>query len=189
MLIQSMNFCLYNFIISRFDDFTISPTTTKMKRQVNLAEFLEYIKGSELDLPVDKIVEKMKKPPKILRKSYTREFKLQTLKLLKTGRIQRAGQWVQISKREVARSAGIAPNTLRDWEKTAEKIVKAPKGSRRLYEATRTGNRAGRAAFWPEMEKVLVQEFTIARGKGISINRGWFLRLVHNCNFFITFIN
>lgn len=142
-----------------------------MQQQINLAEFLKYVKDSE-DIPVNILVEKMKKPSSTLRKSYTREFKLQTLKLLDTGRVEKAGKWVKMSKREVARSVGIAPNTLRDWEKAADKIMMAPKGSRRLYEA----NRAGRAAFWPEMEQELVKEFTIARGKGVSINRGWFLR-------------
>lgn len=160
-----------------------------MQQQVNLAEFLEYIKGSKHDLPIDRIVETLKNPPSILQKSYTRGFKLKTLKLLKTGRVQKDGQWIKISKREVARSAGIAPNTHCDWEKSVEKIVKGPKGSQRLYEAMRTGNRAGRAAFWPEMEKVLVKEFTITRGKGVSINRGWFLRLVHIYNFMIVFID
>ena len=141
------------------------PTTMQ---QVNLGEFLKHVEGLEHDIPVGKIGRKVQ-----VRKSYTREFKLQTLNLLHTGRVKRDGKWIKISKREVARSVGVAPATLRDWEKTEDKISKSPKGSRRLYEAKRGGR-----AFWPEMERELVKEFTIARNKGVCINRGWFLRLV-----------
>ena len=168
-------------------DFTIShftvPYPARMQ-QVNLGEFLKHVEGLEHDIPVGKIVETWKTQRKVqVRKSYTREFKLQTLNLLHTGRVKRDGKWIKMSKREIARSVGVAPATLRDWEKTQDQISKSPKGSRRLYEA----NRGGRAAFWPEMEKELVKEFTIARNKGVSINRGWFLRLVHE--FTIAFIH
>ena len=135
---------------------------------VNLAEFLKSVGDSEHDIPVMKALKRKAQ----LRKSYTREFKLQTLKLLQTGQMKRDGKWVRISKREVARSIGITPTTLRDWEKAADRIMRSPKGSRRLYEATK----GGRAAFWPEMERELVKKFTIARETGVSINRGWFLR-------------
>ena len=61
----------------------------KMQHQVNLAEFLKYVKDSD-NIPLGKIVEIIKKPT--FWKSYTREFKLETLKLLETGRVQKAGQ-------------------------------------------------------------------------------------------------
>ena len=98
-------------------------------QQVNLGEFLKHVEGLEHDIPVGKIGRKVQ-----VLKSYTRKFKLQTLNLLHTGRVKRDGKWIKISKREVARSVGVAPATLRDWEKTEDKISKSPKGSRRLYE-------------------------------------------------------
>ena len=70
---------------------------------------------------------------------------------------------------EVARSVGISPATLRDWEENHDAIQKSRKGSRKLPGG-------GRHALWPEMEKELVKEFSTARTKGVSINRGWFLR-------------
>ena len=70
---------------------------------------------------------------------------------------------------EIARNVGINPATLRKWEKQVNEIMKWHKGSRRL-------SGGGRHAFWPEMERELVKEFTIARDNGVSINRGWFLR-------------
>ncbi|RPB18077.1 hypothetical protein L211DRAFT_771810, partial [Terfezia boudieri ATCC MYA-4762] len=102
------------------------------------------------------------------RKSYTREFKLQTLTLLHTSKVMRDGRWVQVSKHQVAQGVGISRATLREWEKNADKILKSRKGSRRVgYE---------RAIHWPEMEKQLVENFRNARERGIAIYRGWFLR-------------
>jgi len=103
------------------------------------------------------------------RKSYTREFKLQVLTLLRTGRMHRDGKWVKISKHEVARTIGISRATLRDWEQGAEDILKSQKGSRRVLGA-------GRRTYWPYMEKELVEKFRQARERGIAITRYWFLR-------------
>ena len=90
------------------------------------------------------------------RKTYTKEFKLQTFTLLQTP---------SSTKREVARNVGIDPATLLDWEKSLDQILKSRKGSRK-----QPGS--GRRAFWPDMEKELVQEFTTARKKGVSITHG-----------------
>ena len=80
----------------------------------NLAEFLQYVGGlenttSNMTLSqIGEIAETWKNSQnrnsttstrKQVQKSYSREFKLQTLTLLQTGRMQREGKWVKISKR------------------------------------------------------------------------------------------
>ena len=75
----------------------------------NLADFLQYVGGLDrrgFVSQIAEVAETWKKSQttsattqKKVRKSYTREFKLQTLNLLQTGRMQKEGKWVKISKR------------------------------------------------------------------------------------------
>ena len=77
--------------------------------KMTLAEFVKHVEGDGRGAALSKIAELVEiaeiwqksqnSPRRKVRKSYTREFKLQTLALLQTGRMQKAGQWVKISKR------------------------------------------------------------------------------------------
>ena len=74
-------------------------------------EFIEQKKAGEewegeLEGKVFELLEEWKKRRRDTctvkaRKSYTREFKLQTLTLLRTGRMKRNGKYVKISKYQV----------------------------------------------------------------------------------------
>ena len=171
--------------LSLLESRSTMPRTPRKSRKT-LERFLEFIEQEkvgkewkeelegELEGEVFELLKEWKKQQRghgtctvKTRKSYTWEFKLQTLTLLHTGRMKRNGRYVKISKYQVAQSVGITKATLRGWELNADKILNSKKGSRKVE--------TGRGVFWPHMEEQLVQKFREARERGIAIYRGWFL--------------
>jgi len=159
--------------LSLFESRTATPTIPSHTLELFLKYIEEREEGIQEGADVFGLLEEWKKTRDSTctkpRKSDAHEFKLQTLTLLRTGRMQRDGRWVKISKHQVARSVGISTKTLRDWENNADQILKSRKGSRKVWGS-------GQTVHWPYMEAQLVEKFRIAREKGIAIYRGWSLR-------------